>query len=491
MKRILSMILCLAMLAAAATAHAADLSLSTKLQRQMQHDGNGEKGSLVIAANAEAKDYPFISAIQNAEFSILRNASGNQWHIVIYQAEKDEKGKELRQFNKTELYRGEKSLFFRSDFLPNEVFQFPEEIFMILPKELTNGENPSLNSVFLSLLNNPETSRQKREEAIDKYSKMLDKWIDGFQGIPEQIRNEDGTIQMKLNCTVPADEVRREIAELAVTAAADPEMDGLFSQFMTAEQKAVYMNPDLGYYYAEALAGAAINGDIQYTRIKTALGETISKELILPINPDLTGYESLKIKSSKQNLSWTLQGEKGIVQVILPENIEEILEKAEYQFGARYLKVNNDPESEEANYSFAIQIRKKSEISYDQSDEKNHEIYTYQADILRDTDSLPDGTTDEDIDPYDALSAELVLHYSGKTGPNAATTLEASLKLKQGSLDLNATGKIKTASTWPFFPFDTQNALELEKLTENEKAAAILQLLKNANEAIVRTETDE
>ena len=47
---------------------------------------------------------------------------------------------------------------------------------------------------------------------------------------------------------------------------------------------------------------------------------------------------------------------------------------------------------------------------------------------------------------------------------------------------------IKTASTWPFVPFSTENALKLEKLTETEKAAAILQLLKNANQDIVRKE---
>ena len=62
--------------------------------------------------------------------------------------------------------------------------------------------------------------KEKQDAAIEKYSRILDKWIDGFQEVPEQIRNEDGSILMKLNCVVPADEVRKEIAELVVTAAA-------------------------------------------------------------------------------------------------------------------------------------------------------------------------------------------------------------------------------------------------------------------------------
>ena len=59
--------------------------------------------------------------------------------------------------------------------------------------------------------------------------------------------------------------------------------------------------------------------------------------------------------------------------------------------------------------------------------------------------------------------------------------------------ELQAEGEIRTTSTWPFVPFDTANALQLDKLTENEKAAAGMRLLKNADEAIVRkvTEQDE
>ena len=98
---------------------------------------------------------------------------------------------------------------------------------------------------------------------------------------------------------------------------------------------------------------------------------------------------------------------------------------------------------------------------------------------------------DADIDPFDDMTAELTLHYSGKSGPNAATKLETTLKLNQGELKLQAEGEIRTTSTWPFVPFDVSNALPLEKLSENEKTAAGIRLLKNADEAIVRKETEQ
>ena len=84
MKRLIAMILFLAMLWMVTSALAADLTLPVKMQRQMQHDGNGMKGSIQIHSNADPVKDPFLYAVQNAEFDILRNASGAQWHMIFF-----------------------------------------------------------------------------------------------------------------------------------------------------------------------------------------------------------------------------------------------------------------------------------------------------------------------------------------------------------------------------------------------------------------------
>ena len=129
--------------------------------------------------------------------------------------------------------------------------------------------------------------------------------------------------------------------------------------------------------------------------------------------------------------------------------------------------------------------------------EKGHGIHVETHNVTYVTDEMyanalaTAGVEDADIDPFDDMTAELTLHYSGKSGPNAATKLETTLKLNQGELKLQAEGEIRTTSTWPFVPFDVSNALPLEKLSENEKTAAGIRLLKNADEAIVRKETEQ
>ena len=84
MRKILSLIVCLTLICAAAASFADEtLAPSVKIQRQMQNDGNGVKGSFRIDANAP--DQPLYTAIQGAEYDILRNASGDQWHMVVFQ----------------------------------------------------------------------------------------------------------------------------------------------------------------------------------------------------------------------------------------------------------------------------------------------------------------------------------------------------------------------------------------------------------------------
>ena len=63
MKRILTIVLCIVMVITAAAAFADELKLSTKLERQIQHDGNGEKGKLIVTGNADSAEYPVINGI--------------------------------------------------------------------------------------------------------------------------------------------------------------------------------------------------------------------------------------------------------------------------------------------------------------------------------------------------------------------------------------------------------------------------------------------
>ena len=212
MKKTFALIIILTVLCATSFSVAAELTLPVKMERQMQHDGNGLKGSLRITANASPEKHPLLYAIQNADYSILRNMSGEMWHLVLFQSDEQE-----QQTNRFELYQGESHLFFRSDYLPDRVFSLPEtKDFMsaIFNGESSDSGNPPVLDVLVKVFTMKETERSRWTPVIEKYSKKLEVWLADFAKEPELLRNTDGSVQMNLIYTAPADALRKEMINL-------------------------------------------------------------------------------------------------------------------------------------------------------------------------------------------------------------------------------------------------------------------------------------
>ena len=190
MKRILAFILCLAMICGCAASFADEvLAPSVKIQRQMQNDGNGVKGSFRIDANTP--DQPLLTAIQGAEYEILRNASEDRWHLVVFQ--QDEQG---QQINKTELIQEAAGMYIRSDFLPGRVFRIPEIAELIPASFAGAGENPSIINTVVSLASVNGADAQRWDPIVARYSSMLETWLAGYAASPEMQKNADGTTLM-------------------------------------------------------------------------------------------------------------------------------------------------------------------------------------------------------------------------------------------------------------------------------------------------------
>ena len=484
MKKAISIILCLMMICTATVSFAAELTLPVKMQRQMQHEGNGVKGTIEITANAGMAEHPLIYTIQNATYSILRNMSGEQWHLTVFQTDGQE-----QQINRTELYQGEEGVYLRSDFLPERVFLLPEAASLIPDNGV--GENPSIIPVLFSLLSMKDAEKNKWEPVIRKYGGMLETWIAAYAATPELEHNPDGTVQMKLIYIVPADELKNEIISLVRTAAADPDVTALLAGLLTEEQKAIYLNGGLEYYYREVLASLRFTDDMRLVKTVTTMGEIISSELTLPMDSTLTGYDELTVFSRESETGYILRSGTELIQLTVSDGLANIGDLAEYDGSAYILYRSTAEDRKDRNVSVSLSVHKTTENYDDEETGKGHEIEHYTVHAERDTANLPEGVNEEDIPEFETIDAEADLHYSGKPGPNSPTTLEASVLFRQGAFNLQITGKIKTAKTWPFVPFSTDGATPLAELGDEEKAAALAEWIQTAAGGIVRTETAE
>lgn len=484
MKKTFALLIILAVICTTSISMAADLTLPVKMERQMQHDGNGLKGNIRITANASPEQYPFLYAIQNADYSVLRNMSGEMWHLVLFQSDEQE-----QQINRLELYQGENQLFFRSDYLQDRVFSMPETndiLSAVLKREMSNNDNPPILDVLTTAISMKETERNRWTPVIEKYTKKLEVWLADFASEPELLRNPDGSVQMNLIYIVPADALRKEIVNLITEAASDSDVMELMKSVLTEEQKNTYMNAGLVSYYTDALNSISLNSDMKFVKTVSALGEMIASEIILPLDSETTGYHTLTIRNLDGTTGYTLNGDNGMILIEVPEAIPEILAQESFEAKARYIYISKAEDLKNSNQSVAITITKSYSGSVDSETEKEHEIHHYDIIIERDTGHLPEGVSEDDIPAFEPVHIDAVLHFSGKAGPNAPTTLETDIQFEKGELIFQINGKLKTAATWPFMPFNIEQAVSVNDMSEGEMTAVLLEWMTNATEKTIR-----
>ncbi len=484
MRKILPFILCLIMVCTAVVSFADEtLPPSEKIQRQMQNDGNGIKGSFRIDGNASAEENPLIAAVQGAEFDILRNASEDRWHLVAFQ--KDEQG---QQINKTEIYQETAGLFLRSDFLPERVFQIPEAGDLISNSFSSAGKNPSVLSVMVSIASKTGAEKAKWETAVQKYTSILETWLAGYAVTPELQRLADGTTKMKLIYVVPADDIRNEIVAMVKTAAEDPEMMALLAPEMTEEQRVIYLSAGLESYYNEALKSINLSGEMRFEKEVTTLGEMTGAGITLPLDPAVTGYQTLEIAGRNGQIGCTLTGDAGMIRLVIPEGLTEATGQTGFEGTGNLIRYSTAEDQKNGNLSLNFSIRKTFETYLDDETEKIHEIHNYTIAVSRDTQNLPEGLTDDEFPDFEPCSVEADFHFSSKAPQSSPVTLESVVSYTRGEMKITLSGKIKTAATWPFVPFATENAEPLNGMSQEDAGTALAEWIRNAAEQIQRAE---
>ena len=484
MRKILSLIVCLTLICAAAASFADEtLAPSVKIQRQMQNDGNGIKGSFRIDGNASVEENPLIAAVQGAEYDVLRNASEDRWHLVAFQ--KDEQG---QQINKTELYQEGTGLYIRSDFLPDRVFLIPEAADLIPSSFSGAGENPSILPVFISIASKTGADKARWDSFAQKYTAMLETWLAGYAATPELQRSADGTTKMKLIYIVPAEDIRGEIVTLVKTAAEDPEAMALLAPEMTEEQRIIYLSAGLEEYYKEALKSINLAGEIRFEKEVTTLGEMTGAGIILPLDPAVTGYHTLEIYNRNEQIGYTLTGDNGMIRLVIPDGLTDIAGQTPFEGTGSILRYSAAEDQKDSNLSLKFSIRKTFETYSDEENGRIHEIHRFDITVSRDTENLPEGMTDAAFSDFETVGVEAEFHFSSKAPQSSPVTLESKISYTRGETNLVITGKVKTAATWPFVPFTIENVKPLNEMTQEETGAALAEWVLNATDSIQRTE---
>ena len=259
---------------------------------------------------------------------------------------------------------------------------------------------------------------------------------------------------------------------------------GWFRENLTKEQIDLYQNPNLGYYYADAMKQLDMEGEIQFTRTVSTLGELINSSLFLPLDAAKTGYSSVKFENNEEEKSVFLTGPDGVLYIRLP--METDLKNDDYENAAiRFVRISSDREDSK-NVAVRITATRKSEKTEDTAENRIHEKETYILHIARDTENLPEKIDPEKIDDFEDADAEIVIHYSSKPQLSSPTTLEVFCRVTHGEYSFSLEGELKTASPWIFAPFSIDGAKDGGNYTIEDLKDLGKTWIKNAEERLIR-----
>ena len=460
-KRIICIIAGIMMLLSG-VANAATYTLPEKMQNQLAI-GSGLKGSFTVTADGELSKTPFLNAFCDATYDLRGMSSGHDLHYYLFQENNGS------QTIIAELYKKDGQYYLRSDIVQGKILELSGFSIFLDALFSQQGENPTISSAFMNYLALPEDVKEKQwKTEINKYQNELEMWLHDFTAQADVVKQENGSSAFDFSYVIPIDEMKNKLIAMFAEFAADAELQALMDTIMTAEQKELYMNAALGYFYEEAVNSLDIHSDIKLSKRVSALGDLINSKLVLPLDPNITGYDKLIIESSNGYSIYQFEGKEKAFVIGLPSI--DLLNEQEYEKSIWVSSIDNTNPKENKNFSIRADI-KKTFSQYNDEEDKSHQEEHYSAAICQDITWLPEAFKGEELAEWHDVEASLDMHYHSKYSQNSATTLEIKFNYKRNGSSLTIDGKVKTAAPWLFMPFEvtdpTQIGPDHPEITEN------------------------
>ncbi len=472
------LIFCLAISSLAAT----DYTLPEKLSKQLSI-GSGLKGQFTITA--EGND-PFVLALYpflNTELQVRGMTSEGASHYYFYQ----DIGNEM-QSCLTEFYLKDNQLYCRSDLLGDMVLCLPE--FGTLANTLTksSGENPAFASILLNICQQGENGRVSTWEPLtEKLAKKLELWISRFE-VSSSRDTEEGAV-VEINYTIPMGELKKEVLTLLRDLRQDPDIRAALEAVMTEEQRNIYLNDGLDYFYTDAMNALEDNFDVVISRTISTLGKEISSSIELPLDGSrFGGYTSLKIEAAGKTTSVILKNNEQVLHIVTDDGL--IPTETDYLTWWIMSYPNRETESVSTTRS-AVRVRfsRTSETSTD-VDGRDHQNDRYTVRGESDTSRLPAEENPESYPEAAPFVLDIQLHYYSKNSQSSPTSLDISASLEMDRLKIHVNGTLKSASPWIFSPFDLTGARNLMELSEDDRNLLLAEWLASAGEQLSKAPED-
>lgn len=475
MKKRFAVILAMILSLIISSCYAAYNTLPEKMYKQLAI-GSGLRGTVSVHAEGEKFNTPFLRAVSDAEFDIRGEVSvpDNDLYFYLFQ---DNDGSQSAM---SEVYRKEGTYYFRSDMVQGKTLVFPTPVQLLESLFPVRGENisPAVFMVNIASLNENDM-KQNWDPVLTKYQNELEMWLAGFTVNAETVKQENGVSVLVFSYEIPMNDVNDQIIKLFGELTTDPEVIALLDTVMTQEEKDLYLNNNLLYYYSDVLKSIDTDRNLRMNKRVSALGEVLGFRLELPLDEKSTGCRLFSMEMTEGNTIYTLQKEHQVTVLGLP--VQDSNESQSFEKTYWYSRISDD--SDKDNISVRIDIRKTNEIyksKNSKGDEISNEKNLYKISIVHDTQYLPEDTDLSKLQEFETMNVDVDMHYSSKYAQNSATKLVVTANAHQGDSVMSIKAEMYTARNWPFIPFEISNSIYTGTDTETVLAAYLEDWVSNA-----------
>lgn len=484
MKRLISLLLILLLCAGMLSAGAEEMSMPEKMIKQLEN-GSGLKGSFLLKAVGMEEEAPLMTAFHQAPFE-LRGLQTMEGELLYYIYQTDESEAQL---NLTSLY-GKDGLFFLKSDLISSTLSFPGVAgLMDLAGGKKNGNAPIISVLpeLFSILRDPDP--EQWNTAFAPYEQMTELWLARFPLETAFLAGEDGASLLEMTCVIPWEDVKSFLTEFFSRFLADERIEALLSPILTEEQKAVYLNQNLGYYYVEILSGLTAKEDLVITRLADARsGVQISTRMLLPLSSEVFGYDAMQLdQDATGRMTVRLRGDNKSFVVSWPADftLEGSFDQEILLGYVQADRKDGDPENR------ALRIRLTGTVEQpvlNEEDGKTYETYDYVLTAVQDETIFEEEGLSDQLDLCDPLEIHLHAVFSGKNAQQSPTALAFTLEGSQTEKTVSLSGSLKSASPWILVAPETEGSLYLPDLDESQRQALREEAAKNAQTMLKRAE---
>lgn len=156
------------------------------------------------------------------------------------------------------------------------------------------GAAPGLYRFLLPLLLMPVSGdNTDLSEAIATYSTKIDLWLEGYRQGATLGKLEDGTSTVSVRYQVPPAAVKAQLKQMLLDVLSDPVLLLRLRSWLSGDDAARYLDPDLQEHYFAAIDALPLEGDFTLERVYSIRGGTLRLRIALPLYDAQTGAIAL------------------------------------------------------------------------------------------------------------------------------------------------------------------------------------------------------